>query len=300
MAVSPFTIEQIVAAWNAFFHAPTSPDTLALFRISFGMLLMADALFLAPSLNFLFGTRGVLDRGIYLRDFSSRFFSIYNWAADGPAMLSLMFAAHVAAIICLALGFFSNIAALVVFIGLVSYHDRNPFMVNSGDVAMRLMAFLLIFAPSDAAWSMMIALGLKPAQAAIDPWAYRLLQILVSVIYFKSMYWKLHGQWWMSGKAVYYVLNIRRYIRFPLPAFLKLKFVYQAFNYGTLVVWGALAICVWIDELRYPALILGVLYHLGMDFCLRIRLFQWVMMTGLVLFVSPGDAHAILGFVFAQ
>ena len=289
MSNSILSIHQLTGSWHYFFHHAIAPDSLVMFRIAFGLLLLADALYLAKSLTFLYGATGILDRGIYIRDFRARFFSIYNWGADEPARLHLWFALHVTAIICLLLGFFSNIAAFIIFAGLTSYHHRNPFAVNSGDVAMRLMAFLMIFAPADASFSVLTAIGAKPVQSTIDPWAYRLLQILVSTIYFKSMYWKLHGRWWLSGRAVYYVLNIDRYRRFALPTVLRNKLSYQSMNYATIAIWGSLSILIWIDEFRYPAIAVGLLFHLGMDYCLRIRLFQWVMMTGLVLFIDPVD-----------
>jgi hypothetical protein len=288
-----FQISEIAGAWNTFFHAPISPMTLALFRIALGLLLLADFFHRARSADFLYGPRGVLDHEMYMRVFSGRYFSVFNLLPPHRSSVQTVFALYFVAIFCVLLGVLSQVAAFAAFALLVSIQRRNPFTIHSGDVAMRLMLFFLAFSPSGAVLSIDTLIGLG-GSGLIDPWAQRLMQITIAMIYFKSMYWKLFGKWWRQGSAVYYVLNVARYQRFRLPAILDRKPFYVAMTWGTIVMWGSLATLIWVDELRYPVMLIGLFFHLVMDLLLKIRLFQWAMITGLVLFIKPEDVAAIL------
>ena len=44
-----------------------------------------------------------------------------------------------------------------------------------------------------------------------------------------------------------------------------------------------------LRDLRYPVLLAGVMLHLGLEYSMNIQLFQWVMLTALVLFIDPRD-----------
>jgi hypothetical protein len=210
------------------------------------------------------------------------------------ASVQALLAVHFLAIFGLIAGWALPLCAVTVFLTLSSLQHRNPFIINSGDVAMKMMAFFFIFASWAADMFSVDALRHGASPAIFEPWSLRLLQVLVATIYFKSMYWKLLGATWRNGSAVFYVLNVKRYQRWPFPAVFRVPMIYKTLSWGTLAIWGALAVLVWIDELRYPVMAVGVLFHVGMDIFLRIRMFQWVMMTGLVLFIRPVDAQIVL------
>jgi hypothetical protein len=285
----------LVGAWNAFFFAPESPATMALFRIAFGLLLLVDAAFHASDARFMFGPDGVLNHRIWMRDFSKRMFSVFRFLPGTMGSVRLVLTLHIIAAFGILLGIVTPVCAVLAFFTLLSLQHRNPFILNSGDVALRLMCFCFMFVPqADNLLSVDAWMRGGPDTTPVAPWGHRLMQILIAIIYFKSMYWKLLGPWWRDGTAVFYVLNIRRYQRATLPVTLHHVALFKAITWATMVIWGSLGILIWVDELRYPVMAIGVLFHLGMDAMLRIRLFQWVMMTGLVLFIKPQDAESIL------
>lgn len=292
-ALSLFTLADL---WNGFFFQSIDGATLALFRIGLAILVLVDLGFHLRKADRLFGPYGVLDYAQWRKDFSHTYMSALHYMPASTGSVHLLMALHGAAALCLLVGFMPQLAALVCFGCVVSLHGRNPFLTNSGDVVIRISLFWMIFADSGQVAAVNALIWPDP-DGMIDPWVQRLLMIQISIVYFKSMYWKLFGEKWLSGRAVYYVLSIMRYRRIGLPEALQKKPVYQFFTWATLFVWGALAMLIWIEEFRYPVMIMGVLYHLGMDLMLRIRLFQWAMMTGLLLFVAPGDARAFLSLL---
>jgi hypothetical protein len=38
----------------------------------------------------------------------------------------------------------------------------------------------------------------------------------------------------------------------------------------------------------------GALFHLALEYFMRIRLFQWTMLVGLLIFIRPSDLLALL------
>src|SRR5438046_2641503 len=62
---------------------------------------------------------------------------------DVSTILSL-FNILIVASLTLTLGFFSRLSALVVFVLLCSFDHRNLFVLNGGDVLMRITAFYLM------------------------------------------------------------------------------------------------------------------------------------------------------------
>ena len=70
------------------------------------------------------------------------------WTSDA-AVVGVLVATMAGACAVIA-GFMTPIAALVVFVGLMSFHARDPFAFNSGDTLLRGTAFFLMLAPSGA------------------------------------------------------------------------------------------------------------------------------------------------------
>lgn len=282
----------LAGLWNDFMFTPQSSATMVVFRIAFSVLLLVDAIFHAKGMAFFFGPHGVLNFVAWKREFSPRVLSVFTYTSGGMTAVRSVFVLHFFCIFCVLIGWHAQFFAVVLFVTLTSIQHRNPTILNSGDVAMRLMLFLFMF-ESNASSMLSIGAPVGAIQNAglEEPWCRRLMQLLVANIYFKSMYWKLLGSMWRDGSAVFYVLNIKRYQRLRFPDFARHPFVFQVLTWSTLVMWGALGTLIWIEELRYPLILIGVLFHLGMEMFLKIRLFQWVMMTGLILFIKPADAE---------
>jgi hypothetical protein len=60
-------------------------------------------------------------------------------------------------------------------------------------------------------------------------------------------------------------------------------------SWSTLALEFSLGVLIWVKELRYILLALGLLLHLSLDYSLNIPLFQWDVLSAYVLFVDPAD-----------
>ena len=276
--------------WNQFFHAPESTLILAIFRVAFGVLLLVNACSLWRAAEFCFYPAGALALEDQRTAFRKSTWSLFNHLPPTKGAAHFVLLLHFTGVVGLLFGYYTRISAALVFITLTSLHARNLYVLNSGDTLQRLLSFLLIFSHAGGALSVDAWLAGAPETVA-DPWALRLMQVLIAIVYLRTTYWKLRGTTWRAGSATYYAMGLRDYQRRKLPQWLARTWFYQAATYGTLALEGALGALLWFDPLRYPLLLAGLMLHLGLQLFMRTGLFQWTMLASLLLFVKPADLH---------
>lgn len=287
-------MKRVVRAWDTFWFAPQSASTLAVIRVCLAVVLLAWAVTLAPDLLSFFGSKGILPhQPSYATSGQSGSWSLLG-SDPGNALLTASYAVFVVAIVCLLVGFHTRLAAVVVFCGVVSFTRRNPFVFNSGDLALRVLTFYLMLAPAGAALS--VDRWRRARRDHADFWApphramwpVRLMQIQLSVIYLSTVWAKAGGTTWRDGTAVTYALRIQFLNRLPLPHLLtRSLLISNVLSYGTLATELALGILVWNRRLRPWVLWLGVAFHLAIDYSLRVGFFSYGMLVLYLAFVPP-------------
>jgi hypothetical protein len=283
---------RIVEAWSRFWFEPQETSTLALVRIAYGVVILAWTLSLAGDLFVFFGPGGIRSPPTE----APGAWSLLWWLDDDLAV-ALVYAALLLAAISLTAGFHARIAALVVFVCLISLERRSPFVVNAGDQLLRIFALYLALAPSGASlsvdrWRKRAPLWDFPKRA---PWALRLMQLQLSFVYLGAVWVKVRGTPWNDGTAVSYALRLDDLERFPVPAFIpELPAFSTLLTYGTLAVELCLGVLVWNRRLRPWVIGAGVLMHLGIEWALRVGFFTLAVFVMYVAFVPPERASEAL------
>jgi Vitamin K-dependent gamma-carboxylase len=279
-----------VAAWQRFWFDPRETSSLALFRIAFGLVVTAWTATQAPDLLAFYGPHGILPEPPDGGPGSWGVLSV--WPSSG-AVVGL-FAVTLTAAVCLTVGLFPRIAAVLVWIGVVSFEHRNGLVGNSGDGLIRNLAFFCALAPSGAALSVDRLRKARdrfwefPARA---PWALRLVQLQLSIGYLSAVWSKSGNQLWRDGTAVSYALRIADVHRAPTPGFVTSSVVLvELLTYGTLALELALGVLVWNRVARPWVLLLGVVLHLSIDASILVGFFSLAMLAGYLAFVPPGTA----------
>jgi hypothetical protein len=199
---------------------------------------------------------------------------------------------HVMGVIGFLIGCQFRISCVIVFLTLVSIHHRNAYILSSGDTVLRILIFFSCFSDAGAALSYDTWKAGRPQTEfpAMDPWPLRLMQVQISRVYLRTVYWKLRGRMWWDGTAAWYPLWVDAYVRFRPQRWLLTKPLVRLATWGTLVIEIALATLMWIREFRYPMLLCGIAFHLMLDVIMNLQLFSWIMICSLLLFVFPEDA----------
>jgi hypothetical protein len=222
---------------------------------------------------------------------------VLNWMPATTASVRLLLWVHVIACLCFLLGWHFRIAAVLVFVSLTSLHHRNTFILSSGDTLLRVFSFLAIFSSADAACSVDAWRLGENDFPDVDPWPLRLMQLQISVVYLRTVYWKLRGTTWWNGTAAWYPVWVETYLRNrPSRWLLRTPFL-QLATWGTLVAELALGLLIWIRELRPAVIVAGLLMHGVFEVVLNLQLFGWIMSVGLLLFVSPASAESWLAWL---
>lgn len=289
------TVDQLLKAWNELFFSNSSTLTLSVLRLLTGILVLIETLtwqgrnkqLLLPD-----GWFGYEDYQAHLHRFS-----LLNYLPPTRTSLHWVFGIQLVAGICLTLGVFSNLAALVCFVTLVSIHNRNIYVLSSGDTVYRFFCLFLVFAPFDTQLSLLNPSHLLRPEATGWPWVLMMLRLFMANIYLKNVLFKLLGPWWRDGTATQKVFGVRIWNRMELPSVLAHKWFYKLTTYGTLVIETMLFTLIWIEEFRLPVVILGMLFHVGLWIFLRFGFFQITMIFGLTVFIKPEEFERLFRWI---
>jgi hypothetical protein len=287
-------VRSLFEVWNAFFFAEESPMPIALFRIIYGALVISTLLLLRPDWLAWYGrhawislpTEQMLEPGTRLNLFaiipqSDAWIEAFFWIFLGSAAL-------------LTIGFLTRVNSVVVFLCLTSIQQRNLFITHGGDTFLRVAGFFLIFAPAGAALSAdrLIRIWRGKEGAKIRPhmpWAQRMIQFELSLMYFVTFCWKVEGITWVQGSALYFVYNLDELQRFPVPSWFLHPLILKLGSWFGLALEFSLGVLIWVKELRYYLLALGVMFHLFLEYSLNVPMFEWDVLSAYILFADAAD-----------
>jgi hypothetical protein len=288
-------VNRFVPAWERFWFTQIPTSTFALFRIAFGILTFAWALSLAPSVFAFYSTDGVLP---IRPDYDSNFdWSVFDVFPSDLAVAIVYFLLYIAALM-LIVGLRTRLAAFVVFVCLISFGRRNPWVLNSGDLLVFVLAFYAMLMPSGEGLSVDRWLRNRShfwefGMRAV--WPLRLVQIQISVLYLAAVWAKMRGTTWNDGTAVSYAFRMEDLERFPVPGFVTDTVVIaNLLTYGTLAAELAIGILVWNRILRPWVLLVGIGLHLGIDYSTRVGFFSYAVLVAYIAFVPPERATALI------
>jgi putative effector of murein hydrolase LrgA (UPF0299 family) len=288
-------MNRVVDAWERFWFTPLEASTFVLFRLAFGLVALGYTISLAPALFAFYSDDGILPaQPTYTGTLA---WGLLGWFQSDGALIVLYFLLLISAI-ALLVGFQTRVAALVFFVCVVSFGRRNPWVLNSGDLLVQVLAFYMLFMPAGLAVS--VDRWLKAPRGLFDfpvraIWPLRLVQVQVSILYIAAVWAKVRGTTWNDGTAVSYAFRIEDIARFPVPGFVTDSLVLaNLLTFGTLAVELSIGMLVWNRVLRPWVLLLGVGLHLGIDYAVRVGFFSYAVLVAYVAFVPPDAARSFL------
>lgn len=287
--------------WNTFFFKMVSPYPVAAFRIFQGLMIIQVSLYLGADLKIWFESPGIILLHTLNTDPVERML-IFSFFPNNNEYVFALWILYVVTAILFTIGYQTRIVSIVLFFLIINFTNRNLYIFHAGDTFMRTMAYWLMFVPSGEVWSVDSYLKRRrnPEQAPYCPlisaWAWRALQIQMCFVYFSAFTAKTPGWYWASGEACYIASRFESLYRLPMPLSFDVPIVAIVLTYGTLIVEFALFSLIWIKEIRYYVIALGVCLHLSIDWCMCIPSFEWLMISSFVLFVYPEDLDRAVGY----
>lgn len=268
----------MIRAFDRWAFAPVDTAPMAALRVVVGLLTIGWTLSLLPDAGTFLGADGLQ------RDLPA--VSGGAWVLPlGEPLVAL--GALLAAAVALTLGWRTRVASVLVAVLLLAIQRRDPWVLNSGDLLLRQLAFFVMLMPAGETWS--LDARRRGVERLRAPWALRLLQLQVSALYLFSVWAKVRGGTWNDGTAVGLALQIDDLQRLPLPEALATSLpLSAALTYSALAVEAALVVGLWLPRLRYPVMAAGVGLHLGIEATLLIGWFSFAVIGSYLAFV-PAD-----------
>lgn len=283
-------INSIVDAWNIFFFEPEPASTIGLVRICLGMVLFIDSFFTWKIQNRYLSDAGVLSyKSWAVLGFENQRFSVFKYCENGYYN-NYIFLFYSIFCFFFMVGLYTQISSIVIFFMLLSIHNRNQYIFNSGDTLARLVMFLMIFSRAGEALSMDCYLNSKNQLYTYgEPWCERLIMIQLSVVYAYTSWAKLSNSAWVNGDACYYPISLASYQNYKMPKLLYKDPFISIGSWLTIFIEQSMGFLVWIKDLRYPVLISAIIMHCLFALFLKLEMFSFVMLSLLLIFISPED-----------
>ncbi|WP_254425860.1 HTTM domain-containing protein [Haloprofundus sp. MHR1] len=277
---------RLAAALTARFGIDTR--ALAAFRISLGLLLVADLALRARYLEAFYTDAGVLPRAL-LYDLYPTLSQLSVHTLSGSLWVqALLFLFAGLCGLALLLGYHTRTALLLSFLLLVSLHARNPGVLNGGDSVLRRLLFWGLFLPLGERWSVDALRRVETPRERAATLASAALLVQVVLVYAVNAVFKLRGDLWLDGEAVRYVLSLQQFTILLGDTLAQFPALLHAFD----LLWLGLVVAsplllVLTGRLRTLLVLAFAGMHVGMLLTMRIGLFPLVSVTALLVFLPP-------------
>lgn len=331
MSNPPWNLRAALTAWaegwQAFFHQPCDGRLCAALRIGLATLTLIHLAVLYPDLTAFFTDEGMLPLSASREVASPHAWSLLFHLPQTRSAVEVCYWAAVLSGAALLLGVLPRLAALSLFIWLVSFQNRNLLINDGEDALLRVLIFLLIFIPSGRCWALQSLLGRawrrdagrtprEPACAAgggvvagsvaasrvscklkavppcaVAGWGRRLIQLEMTGMFLSAGLCKLGGHAWLDGTALYYVARLDDFFgKFPVPdVTVDHPLTVAALTWGVLLIELAVPLLIWFRQTRRGCLLVLLLFHLANEWTMHLFLFHWIMLCGWLSFLEPED-----------
>jgi len=260
--------------------------SLALFRIGLALVLIGDLISRAFDLTVFYTDWGILPRAALLDKFAVvERFSLHLISGTFLFQAALFLLAGLLAVMLL-FGIRTRFAAFASWFMLVSVQMRNPAILQGGDVYLRLLAFIAIFLPVGATYSVDAALDSTPEQERnrrenvyFSTWGLALMA-QIAMLYIFAVLLKTAPEWRVNRTAVFYALSIQQMstplgkllLHFPklLPWLTRVTLVHESSIPFTILI------PILAGPARLLAAILIVVLHVALGLSIRLGHFPYI------------------------
>ena len=181
---------------------------LALMRIGIALVVLVDLFIRGSDLSAHYTNQGVWPSHlIHTFGWQNGFWTIHN-LYDSYTWVIFLFSLHALAAILLLLGYKTRFVTIVVWLLTISLHNRNLFILQSGDDLLRLVLLWGFFLP----WHHLYSLDAKTIAFPNNKTslAYPGYLLLLASVYFFSACLKSSDEWHAEGSAIYYALSLEQ------------------------------------------------------------------------------------------
>lgn len=269
---------------KAYFHKNISAAPLAVFRMLFGLLMLASIL--------RFWANGWIDK-LYIQP--QFFFSYqgFEWVKPFGVWTYGLFVLAAVSALFVAIGFRYRLAIITFFLSFtyIELMDKTTYLNHYYFVS--LMSFLLVFLPANAYYSVDAKLKPRVFQPKIPKWNVDAIKLLLGIVYFYAGLAKLNSDWllhamplkiWLPSKAAIPLIG-------PL---LTEEWMAYAMSWSGAIYDLSIPFLLLFRKTRWLGFVLVVVFHVFTRILFPIGMFPFIMIGSSLIFFSAPFHQSIL------
>lgn len=272
---------------NAYLKKTREAAPLAVFRIFFGILMFLSIV--------RFMSLGWVDK-LYIQP--RFFFSYYgfDWVKPVGEYTYLLFIICGVSALAVSLGYKYRLAIITFFLSFtyIELMDKTTYLNHYYFIS--LMAFVMIFLPANAYYSIDAKKDTVIAYQKIPAWSIDIIKVLLGVVYFYAGLAKLNSDWLLHALP----LKIWLPSKYNIPligSFLEQEWVHYAFSWTGAIYDLAIPFLLLYKRTRLYAFIMVVVFHVLTRVLFPIGMFPFVMIFSTLIFFSDQWHHKLLSIV---
>lgn len=253
--------------------------SLALLRICLGFMMFLDLVLRARDLTAHYTDYGVLPRGALIDlGWNDAYVSIYMISGHW-SVIALLFLLAMAVNLLLMVGYRTCLMSWLSWFMLISLQNRNPMVLNGGDIVLRVVVFWALFLPWGARWSLDARNNPRWGDLPNCVYSPATLAYLfqVCMVYLFAALLKTGAQWHRDGTAVYYALSLDQFTTRWGKMLLMHPDLCKFFTHATWTFEALVSLLLVFPFLNGPIRTLAVLgiasMHLGFGIAMHIGVF---------------------------
>lgn len=283
--------------WNRFWFGPISARPLGAFRVVLGVLILANLALLSFELDYWFVDTGLL-RPAEARDVSGVLRPSILHHIHGATGVRAYFVATTAVAVLFTLGWRTRVMGVILYLLMLSIQQRNVVSNCGVDTLILVMLFYAMLSPCGAAYSLDARRRQRRqgiwAEPLVIPWAQRLIQLQLSLIYLNTAILKCNGSSWLGGTALHYVINNTEVSRPHLRWLSDYPLAINGMTYLALAAEFAIPFLLWFKPTRKWTALMGLGLHAVVLLTVNVPLFGEVMCACYLAFLDPDEVQSLV------
>ena len=286
-------------------------------RILYGTAMLWFLLVSAPDRHYLWGIASTwVDPAVERRGYPEIFRGVFP--KDDAVAFDVSYSILIALVLLFLAGFATRIVTPVLLIFWVGLSTNSVFLTNGGDLVMRITLLFCVFANLSQHWSIdswwrhrrgVASIYPKAITRRIPRWSLALAHNTVVVlcayqimlIYVNSGIYKLLGDEWLEGSALYYAFNLDVFRVFPALSDLAWQITPFVLIGSWISIWAQVLfplLLLWRPT-RYAALMVIMGMHFGIGLFLGLWPFSIAMIALDLVFIRDASWERAFAWVAA-
>ncbi|WP_034922378.1 HTTM domain-containing protein [Gillisia sp. CAL575] len=267
-----------------YFNSFTDAAPLAVFRIGFGILMLASII--------RFYLNGWIEKLYITPKFHFSYYG-FEWVKPLGDFTYLLFIICGLAAFFVAIGYKYRIAIITFFLSFtyIELMDKTTYLNHYYFIS--ILSFILIFLPANSYFSLDAWKNSGKAFQKIPRWCIDCIKLLLAIVYFYAGLAKLNSDWLIRAMPLKIWLPSKYDLPF-LGDLMQQEWISYAFSWSGMLYDLLIPFLLLYRRTRFAAFLAVIIFHVLTRVLFPIGMFPYIMIVSALIFFSPRVHHQIL------